>query len=124
MAEQYDLHFPHLGAFVADWLVEAYARKLGHAYVWCPEWYQHLEAMSRLDALWRAWEALRHDGDLGMSVWWRDHADHHMRQLLDPDGPFSGCRREHTEYPVPALPLIDPPQGLFEDERRPIAVPA
>jgi cytochrome P450 len=111
------LYFPHLGAFVSDWLVKAYARRLGHAYAWCPEWYQHFEAMSRLDALWRAWETLRQDGAVGMSVWWRDHADHHMAVLLDPDGPFGSCRGEHTEFPTPDLPVIDPPAGLFEDER-------
>lgn len=26
-----------------------------------------------------------------MSVWWRDHADHHMAVLMDPDGPFSSA---------------------------------
>lgn len=27
-----------------------------------------------------------------MSVWWRDHADHHMGILLSADGPFKGCK--------------------------------
>ena len=124
MSEPYTPYFPHLAAFVSEFLVKAYARKLGHSHVWCPEWYRHFEAMCRLDALWRSWEYLRHDGDTGMSSWWRDHADHHMTFLLDPDGPFGPCRREHTEYPIPNLPLIDPPEGLFEDERPAIAVPA
>ncbi|MEN3265234.1 MAG: hypothetical protein V7646_2128 [Pseudonocardia sp.] len=31
-----------------------------------------------------------------MSVWWRDHADHHMPRLLDTNGPFKGCTQaEH-----------------------------
>ncbi|MEJ7784942.1 MAG: DUF4913 domain-containing protein [Solirubrobacteraceae bacterium] len=34
--------------------------------------------MSRLEALWRSWEYLRLDGNLGISVWMRDHLDHHM----------------------------------------------
>lgn len=25
----------------------------------------------------------------GMSVWWRDHAEHHMAILTDPDRPFA-----------------------------------
>lgn len=80
--------------------------------------------MCRLDALWRSWEYLRQDGDTGMSMWWRDHADHHMTFLLDPDGPFGPCRREHSEYPIPDLPLIAPPEGLFEDVQEPAALPA
>lgn len=33
--------------------------------------------------------ALRQDPTTGISVWFRDHADHHMAVLLDPDsGPF------------------------------------
>jgi hypothetical protein len=27
----------------------------------------------------------------GISVWWKDHADHHMSVLLDPRGPFYKC---------------------------------
>ncbi|WP_261620660.1 DUF4913 domain-containing protein [Pseudarthrobacter equi] len=26
-----------------------------------------------------------------MTVWWRDHAAHHMSVLLSTDGPFRGC---------------------------------
>ncbi|WP_221186477.1 DUF4913 domain-containing protein [Terracoccus luteus] len=41
--------------------------------------------------MWRAWEALRLDPATGMSVWWRDHADHHMTVLFSPEGPFAGA---------------------------------
>ena len=79
------------------------------------EWWRSAEAISRLDALWRAWENLRLDGTTGMSVWWRDHADHHMAILMDPDGPFAGstdaCGRGEP------LPYTPPPEGLFIDER-------
>jgi hypothetical protein len=112
-----ELYFPHLAAFVSEWLAKAYARRVGNAYAWCPEWWRHFEAMSRLDALWRAWECLRHDGQTGMSVWWRDHADHHMTYLLDPDGPFGSCRNQHSAFPTVALPIVEPPEGLFEDLR-------
>jgi len=52
--------------------------------------------LQRLEALWRAWEHLRQDPALGMSVWWRDHADPHMAALLDPDGPFAGVEGEEN----------------------------
>lgn len=56
-----------------------------------------------------------------MSVWWRDHADHHMAVLMDSDGPFAAadandaadqCRKGEP------LPYLPPPEGLFPDVRR------
>jgi hypothetical protein len=114
-----ELFYPHVAAFVQDRLVHLYIRRLGQSYVWCPEWFRHAEALSRLDAIWRAWEHLRLDPATGMSVWWRDHADPHMMALLSPDGPFASCRGQHTEYPTPPLPVVDPPEGLFFDQRKP-----
>ncbi len=74
--------------------------------------------MIRLEALWRAWEHLRQDPSTGMSVWWRNHADHHMAVLMDPDGPFAGaegptnmCKRGEP------LPYVAPPPGMFIDVR-------
>jgi hypothetical protein len=63
----------------------------GRAAKWCIEWYYHPEAVTRVEALWRAWEHLRLDSATGISVWWRDHADHHTSVLLDPRGPFYKC---------------------------------
>jgi hypothetical protein len=114
-----ELYYPHVASFVADRLAHLYTRRLGQSSIWCPEWFRHAEALSRLDAIWRAWEHLRLDPATGMSVWWRDHADPHMMVLLSPDGPFAGCRGQHTEYPIPSLPVAEPPAGLFFDQRRP-----
>ena len=69
----------------------------------------------RLEALWRAWEHLRLDPATGMSVWWRDHADHHMRVLMADDGPFHGSP-DAIDYGKP-LTHVEPPEGLFVDER-------
>jgi hypothetical protein len=113
------LFYPHVGAFVEERLVHLYSRRLGQRYAWCPEWYRHAEALSRLDAVWRAWEYLRLDPATGISVWWRDHADPQMAVLLDPDGPFAACRGQHAEYPIAPLPTGEPPAGLFRDQRRP-----
>ena len=44
--------------------------------------------ITRLEALWRAWQHLRLDAHTGMSVWFRDHADHQMAVLLSADGPY------------------------------------
>lgn len=58
----------------------------------------------------------------GMSVWFRDHAEHHMAVLLSPSGPFAGIGtgkdREHTNEKGELLPYVEPPDGLFPDMRK------
>ena len=110
-----ELYYESVLQFVSELLAPTYRRNLGApGLTWCPEWWRHAEAIARLDALWRAWEHLRLDGTTGLSVWYRDHADHHMRVLLDVDGPFKGCSPEkgHGERLDP-LPLKPPPPGIF-----------
>lgn len=86
--------------FVGGLLAPTYYRKIdGRTATWCPEWPRHPEAVVRLEALWRAWEHLRHDPALGMSVWLRDHLDHHLPILLDVTGPFRGCSPERGHQP-------------------------
>lgn len=109
-----ELVYPTLEAFVSEQLAPLYRRNLnGQDRTWCPEWWRHAEAISRLEALWRAWEHLRLDPALGMSVWLRDHLDHHMAVLLDADGPFKGCKPDRHAERIAPLPLIPPPAGLF-----------
>lgn len=114
--EEPSLVFATVDQFVQEHLAHTYRRTLnvqgGHT--WCPEWWRHGEAISRLEALWRAWEDLRRDGQTGMSSWWRDHADHHMPILLSTDGPFKGCTPEKGHNPrLAPLPCKPPPEGLF-----------
>ena len=111
-----ELFYASLEEFVREQLAPMYRRALdGTQRTWCPEWWRHAEAISRLEALWRAWEHLRLDPATGMSVWFRDHADHHMAVLLDSDGPFKRCSaaKGHSERPLEPLPLVEPPPGLF-----------
>lgn len=104
------LYYPDLLTFVRDYLGPMYRRSLSsHGATWCPEWWKHAEAIARLEALWRAWEFLRLDAHTGMSVWFRDHADHHMAVLLSADGPFKGCKPEGHGERLKPLPLIAPP---------------
>ena len=58
--------------FLHEQLLPTYVRDVdGRAAKWCIEWYFHPEAVSRVEALWRAWEHLRLDGATGISVWWQ-----------------------------------------------------
>ena len=110
------MFYSNVAEFVSDNLATTYRRKFtaGAGATWCPQWWMHAEATSRLEALWRAWEFLRLDETTGMSVWWRDHADHHMTVLLAVDGPFEGCSPDtgHRAGLGP-LPCEDPPAGWF-----------
>ena len=111
-----ELFYASVEEFVREQLAPMYRRALeGHQRTWCPEWWRHAEAISRLEALWRAWEHLRLDPATGMSVWFRDHADHHMAVLLDSDGPFKRCSPDkgHGARQLEPLPLVEPPAGLF-----------
>jgi hypothetical protein len=59
---------------------------------------------------------LRLEQTFGMSVGWRDHADHHMRMLMSPKGPFSDSR--DTNGQGEPLPYTAPPMGTFVDVRK------
>lgn len=92
-----------------EYLIKVYRRPVGAqgGMKWAARWWEYPEALSRLDALWRAWEHLRLDLATGMSVWWRDHADHHMPVLLSPSGPFAASndqnkRGEPLPYELPS----------------------
>lgn len=89
---------------------------------WAARWWQHEEAIIRLEALWRAWEHLRLDPATGMSIWWRDHADHHMAALMSPDGPFAALSQSdpvNHSGPADPLPYITPPKDCSQTNAAP-----
>lgn len=108
------LFYATLEDFVREQLAPMYRRALdAPTRTWCPQWWKHAEAISRFEALWRAWEHLRLDPATGMSVWFRDHADHHMAVLLDSEGPFKRCSPSKGHKALEELPLEPAPDGLF-----------
>lgn len=117
-----ELYFGSVDEFVREFLCKVYRRRVdgrGTQRVWAAEWWRYPEALIRLEALWRSWEKLRQDPSIGMSVWWRDHADHHMAVLLDPSGPFGRATGdENANGADEPLPYAPPPEGMFPDERR------
>ncbi|NNH73673.1 DUF4913 domain-containing protein [Nocardia uniformis] len=115
--------FTNLVDFVQQRLVFVYRRVPDSAARrWCPEWWRHDEAVLRLAALWRAYEALRRDDTgLGLSNWWLQHADPHMRVLMSVDGPFELCKKGHRDgdddgnphYGIAPLPHIEADRDAF-----------
>lgn len=116
------LLYPDARSWVDEHLSQLVRRQLGAGSTWCAQWWRHAEAISRLEALWRAWEILRLEPTLGMSVWWLHHADPHLAVLLSRDsGPFSACTPDrHVELDL--LPTVEAPPdhwGVPEGSGRP-----
>jgi hypothetical protein len=107
-----------LYASVADWVtgqfLPVYRRPIGGEFRWCPKWWLHAEAITRLTALWQSWEAMRLQPGTGTANWLRDHLDHQLPVLLGRSGPFAQCSvNEHVD-PRPAL-AEPPPPGWWDD---------
>ena len=104
-----DLCYPDLSAFVRDFFAPAFGRPVGATTRWCPFWFEHLEAVLRLEALWRSFEHLRQDPHTGIALWLRDHVDHQLPQLTSATGPFARCGSGHE--PDQPLRVANPPNG-------------
>lgn len=120
-ASEPTLYYGSVDEFLREYLRNVYRRKIdGKTRVWAARWWEYDEAVIRIESLWRSWEHLRQDPATGMSVWWRDHADHHMAVLMDPQGPFAAADATASENQCgkgQPLPYTPPPVGLFPDVR-------
>ena len=101
--------YPGVEDWVSDYFLPMFRRTLGGEYRWCAQWWLHGEAISRLTALWQAWEVHRLQPGTGISVWYRDHLDHHLPVLLGARGPFYQCSEDTRRDPHQALTMPSPP---------------
>jgi hypothetical protein len=99
--------------FVTERFVPMFRRPLGGDLRWCAQWWLHAEAISRLTALWYAWETLRLEPGTGMAVWYRDHLDHQLPILMGARGPFAKCTEDEHNEPE-QMPLVPAPEGYWE----------
>src|SRR6266567_3090668 len=102
---------------VEDWLagyfLPIFRRTLGGEFRWCGQWWRHGEAISRLTALWHAWEVLRRQPGTGIATWYREHLDHQLPILLGARGPFYQC--SETNHREPHAAVAEPaPDGWWE----------
>jgi hypothetical protein len=111
---------PVYGA-VQDWVsgqfLPMFRRPLGGEYRWCAQWWQHAEAITRLTALWHAWEVMRLEPGTGIAAWLRDHLDHQLPVLLSRSGPFAQCSED--EHIDPRQARADPAPGGWWDPADP-----
>src|SRR5579875_3030989 len=73
-ALEFTPQFPDLESWVNGFFVVTFARP-GSEACWCERWWDHPEAVLRLDALWRTWEAAALDPVHGAADWLRDYLD-------------------------------------------------
>ncbi|MFE9181174.1 DUF4913 domain-containing protein [Streptomyces sp. NPDC007126] len=108
--EEYAEEMRNLALWVSDLLLPVYGREVTSAQPWCPRWWEHLEAVARLHALWLAWQEYT-DPEAGISgpaVWHRDHLGPVMTELRAPNGPFAGCRPGgHRPKEAPSVEAYD-----------------
>jgi Domain of unknown function (DUF4913) len=81
---------------------------------WCPQWWDHAEAIARLEAARQAWIALSTTGGTGLVTYF-DYLDRVVLAVLTSDtGPFARCNpRTHT--PDRALGHAPPPPEIYDD---------
>jgi len=106
--------FGSLLEFVVEHFGPVYARNTSPTVRWCASWWDHAEALYRLEALWRTWELYRLEPRLGIASWLRDYLDPQLRELTNPTGPFASCTADRHS-PVKALPTNQPPEGYLND---------
>ena len=99
--------------WVLDYFLPMFRRTLGGEFRWCARWWRHGEAVSRLTALWHAWEALRWRPGIGMATWYRDHLDHQLPILMGARGPFYQC--SETTHREPRETAVVPSPGEWWD---------
>jgi len=99
--------------FVAHFMSVVIERRLGGGRLWCAKWWKHPEAVNRLWALWRAYEAFRAQGGTALSAWWIYHVDSHLSVVMGESGPFWRCRKGHQDGLTP-LPNLPAPEGWWQ----------
>ena len=88
-----------------------FARPVGGEIRWCSHWAEHPEALTRLEALWRAWETLRLDPNLGIATWLTNYLDPQLVALTSRAGTFAQCTPDRHAGTAP-LPTAATPERL------------
>lgn len=111
----FEPRYPSLEEWVVDHFAAMYSRPTNPSVRWCAQWWDHAEAISRLEALWRSWEVARLDELRGMALWYRDVLDPQLAVLLSAAGPFAQCTPDR-HAPSKPLPTVSAPEGYWTGE--------
>ena len=84
-------------ATITELKVSKGSSESGTAVRWCTRWYDHDDAVARLEALRRAWEEHVVQPGAAMSSWYIHHFDPHIGVLTAAGGPFWQCSPGHHQ---------------------------
>ncbi|WP_337825298.1 DUF4913 domain-containing protein [Amycolatopsis sp. A1MSW2902] len=119
--------FASLPTFVDRYVLPNWRHRHDRDTRWCEQWWLHEEAVTRLEALWEAFEAMRLEPAPSLSTWLRDHFDHHMSMLTRADGAFANCAPRTHDDPVHRAGAVwahtEPPAGLFDVDPESVVQP-
>ena len=115
-SEEAERCFPGLEEWVVGWLAPTVRRQHNeNAFRWCPQWWAHAEAISRLNGLWEAWENARTDGAVAMLGWWQT-LDHHLTILTSTGGPYAQCTQTGHRSDGTPLKTVPAPNGTWAED--------
>lgn len=108
-------HFGSADEWVRKFLLPSYRRRVtakgqNGGERWAAQWWGSIEALTRIEALWRMWEEVR-TSPADLSAYWISHLDPHMKVLLSHTGPFATSTDENRAGDK--LPYVAPPAGMF-----------
>jgi hypothetical protein len=91
---EYDNALFQLTLWVRHLLLPVYGREVTSTAPWCPQWWEHREAVAQLYALWMAWQELTGPTCAlpEPAIWHRDFLGPTLSALRDPAGIFAGCK--------------------------------
>ncbi len=110
----FEPEYPDLEEWVGRYFAPMFSRPTSPSLRWCTQWWDHAEAISRLEALWRSWEVGRLDELRGMALWYRDFLDSQLAVLTSTTGPFAQCTPDR-HAPTKPLPTVRAPDGYWAD---------
>lgn len=106
--------FAGLPVFVEVFVVPHWVHRRHDGSRWCARWWEHAEAVLRLEALWEAFEVMRREPAPSLSTWIIYHFEPHMRALTDAGGVFYRCDAAEGVHELPAQwELVPAPAGQF-----------
>lgn len=115
--------YASLRLWVEEYFVHHFPRRengTGVRWRWCSQWWDHVEAVSRLTGLWHSWEMMHRQPGNGLATWYTTYLDPQLPVLLGGDGPFANCtvgghhREPKHDRPDPLAVVPPPPEDLVK----------
>ena len=98
-----------LEAWVVTWVQDILEPRLDPSFRWCPKWYDHPEAVTRLWAMFNSWRQVTAEDDADTYARWMvDVFDRQWDALTRKNGPFANCTQERHSPHLGLRVELDP----------------